>query len=216
MPSLIYYCGNKNYSSWSLRAWIALRKAGLDFTTKMIWLHDKTSIEEMKLLSPNGKVPFLQYDDLCFSESIAICEFAAEHAPFLLPKEQKARAWCRAISAEMHSDFALIRKQMPMNCRAQNRRINIDQSLDAELKRIDTIWSQTRNQYATTTAHGPYLFGEFTIADAMYAPVVARFATYQIPCSSISKSYIEAMLSDSDMVEWYKDGATEERIEGYE
>ncbi|MEM7072692.1 MAG: glutathione S-transferase N-terminal domain-containing protein [Pseudomonadota bacterium] len=130
MPDkIILYCGNKNYSSWSLRAWLALRKAGADFDERMVWLGGETSPEELQQISPNGKVPAIEFHGQRFSESIAICELAAELNPSLMLTTAVEQLWCRSISAEMHSGFMTIRTKMPMNCRNSGRRIGRDDQI---------------------------------------------------------------------------------------
>ncbi|MEM7071918.1 MAG: glutathione S-transferase [Pseudomonadota bacterium] len=208
MSDIIYYCGNKNYSSWSLRGWLALKKAGIDFETKMIPLGGEISQKQLYQISPNGKVPAIDYHGLLFSESLAICELAAQIEPKLMPEDQKAIIWCRAISCEMHSGFQTVRSQMPMNCNATNRNVSYHQKLVEEIERILTIWRQTIDRFADID-QGPFLFGRFTIADAMYAPVVSRFHTYNIKCDPSTQNYISAVLNDEHVKQWYHDASKE-------
>ena len=171
--------GNKNYSSWSLRAWFLLREAGIDFEEHRIALDTAATAEEIAHFSPAGKVPILILDDLTIWDSMAIAETVAERWPDknLWPADPVARAHARCISNEMHSGFLHLRECMPMNCRAMGRKVPIPDELGEEIERVYHSWSECHKRYGDL---GPWLFGDFSTADAMSAPVVLRFRTYGI------------------------------------
>ena len=198
--------GNKNYSSWSMRPWLALKKAGIDFEEIVISLYKGDYKAELKPYSPSGKVPVLITDEVTICDSLAICEYAAEIVPALWPQDQPTRALARSISHEMHSGFAAIRNAMPMNCRANNRKIALSAEINDELSRIETIWSQCLE---THSVKGPWLFGTFTIADAMYAPIVARASTYSISLNQSCNEYMQHVLNDDHVKQWYQASASE-------
>ena len=179
MADFTIFLGNKNYSSWSLRPWLVLRQAGLEFEETRIPLYGAESRAALLAWSPSGRVPVLRHGETAIWDSLAICEYLAESFPEkrLWPRERDARARARSVSAEMHSSFAALRAQMPMNVRASGRRVARTAELGSDLARVAELW---RDCLAEKTARGPFLFGEFSIADAMYAPVVFRFATYGV------------------------------------
>jgi len=176
-PKLVI--GNKNYSSWSLRAWLLLREAGIEFDEHRIVLDVASTAADIAGFSPAGRVPVLQLDDAAVWDSLAIAETVAERWPDaeLWPAHATARAHARSISAEMHSGFAVLRKSMPMNCRAMGRRVALPDDLTHEIDRIFAIWTDCYHRYGSGDG---WLFGKFSVADAMYAPVVLRFRTYGI------------------------------------
>jgi len=198
--SLNLVIGNKNYSSWSLRPWLLMKHAGLDFKETRIQLYQADSAKELLRHNPAGKVPALRDGDLLIWDSLAICEYIAEKTGFGWPKEVAARAHARAISAEMHSGFVNLRSQAPMNARAK-RRIPSTPDLERDVARIDAIWQDCRQRYG---AAGPFLFGNFTIADAMYAPVVLRFNTYGMKLSPASAAYVQTLLADRHLADWLR------------
>ena len=200
--SLKLILGNKNYSSWSLRPWIAMRHAGLDFTDKVIPLYEPGSAEKVRKYSPTGKVPVLIDGDTVIWESLAILDHLAEKFPKaqLWPSDPKARAHARAVSAEMHAGFAPLRQHCPMNMRRDpNKPRELPPEVKANTDRIDAIWTETRSRFGKG---GPFLLGAFSNADAMYAPVVSRFASYGIPASAASRAYIAAMMALPAWKEW--------------
>lgn len=210
--------GNKNYSSWSLRPWLALRMAGIDFEEVRIPLYGPGAKEQILRHSPAGKVPILRDGDRLVFESLAICEYAAELAPQagLWPADAGARAHARSISAEMHAGFGALRGTMPMNVRHRGERLAepLSDAVRADVARITAIFEECRGRHA---AAGPFLFGAFTIADAMFAPVVSRFATYSVALPPASQAYADAVLALAPMQEWIRAGAAEpERIEAFE
>ncbi|MGD2183678.1 glutathione S-transferase family protein [Lusitaniella coriacea] len=200
MAQLILVIGNKNYSSWSLRPWLAMKQAGLDFTEVRIPLDLPNSLQEIQRYSPTGKVPILVHDDLTIWESIAICEYIVDYfAPELLPRDRAARAIARSISAEMHAGFHNLRQGMPMDCRSRYPNEGITLEVQADIERIKKLWQECRNQFG---GKGKFLFGDFTIADAMFAPVISRFATYGVQLDPVGQDYAEAIWSLPAMQEW--------------
>ena len=206
-PQLII--GNKNYSSWSLRPWLALCKAGIEFEEIYIPLYSGGFKQRLLEYSPAGKVPIYLDGDTAVWDSLAIAEHLAENSPELWPSDPGQRAEARSISAEMHSGFAALRGAMPMNCRGVGRTIHQDQAITDDINRIQAIWSQCRTRNA---ASGPWLYGQFSNADAMYAPVVSRFNTYGITGSSAVNDYIQTVLKDPDMQRWYRAAEAESEI----
>lgn len=205
-PKLII--GNKNYSSWSLRAWLLLREADIDFDEHRIALDLATSAEEILRFSPGGTVPVLQLGDLAVWDTMAIAETVAERWPEkqLWPADADARAHARSICAEMHAGFAMLRNLMPMNCRAMGRRIALPDGLGNEIDRIIAIWSACQRQFGGDNG---WLFDEFSIADAMYAPVVLRFRTYGINLPESASFYPQRLLQSQAMQEWLAAAETE-------
>ena len=205
-PKLII--GNKNYSSWSLRSWLLLRETGIEFDEHRIVLDTETAAAEIREFSAAGKVPVLQLDGLTVWDSLAIAETVAERWPSkrLWPADADARAHARSISAEMHAGFDVLRASMPMNCRAMGRRVALPDELTADIDRVIAIWSDCRHRYG-----GDWLFGEFSIADAMYAPVVLRFRTYGINLPESANFYPQRLLQSAAMQEWL--AAAESEIE---
>lgn len=193
--------GNRNYSSWSLRPWLALRAADVDIDVEMIPLQQPDTKERLLATSPSGLVPVLHMDGEVIWDSLAICEAVADMKPDagLWPTDPAARRRARAVSAEMHSGFLPLRMHMPMNIRASHPGAGMGEGVAEDVARIDEIWRVCRDDFGRG---GPYLFGGFTIADCMYAPVVFRFATYRPHMSSIAAGYVEAMLANPWMMEW--------------
>jgi glutathione S-transferase len=198
-PKLII--GNKNYSSWSLRPWLLMREAGIDFEEHRIVLDTPTTRQEIATFSPAGRVPILQLGDLTVWDSLAICETVAERWPdkHLWPVDAEERAHARAISAEMHAGFAVLRDCMPMNCRAMGRIVPIPDELGADIDRVIAIWSECHKRYGD---RGGWLFGDFSVADAMYAPVVLRLRTYGINLPQSAGYYPHRLLESKAMQEW--------------
>lgn len=193
---------NKNYSSWSLRPWLAMRQSGIPFTEILISLAETPEAKAVfQKYSPSRRVPVLIDGDLTLWESIAICEYVAEQFPLahLWPSEQKSRAVARAISAEMHAGFVALRQNMPMDIRARHPGQGLTPAVENDIARITTIWRECRTTYGS---EGEFLFGHFTIADAMFAPVVTRFVTYGVQVNEISKQYMESILALEAMHIW--------------
>jgi glutathione S-transferase len=200
--------GNKNYSSWSLRPWIAMRHASLSFDEEVIPLYERGSRERVLKYSPTAKVPVLLDGDMTIWESLAILDHLAEKFPKaeLWPADPKARAHARAVSAEMHAGFAPLRKHCPMNMRRVGRKRELTAEVAADVRRIEEIWTDCRARFG---AGGPFLFGRFGAADAMYAPVVSRFASYAIGVGAAAEAYMAAMMALPAWQEWRAAGVAE-------
>lgn len=195
--------GNKNYSSWSLRAWLMLKQVGLEFEEIRIPLYQPQTRQQLAHYSPSGKVPVLIHETLVIWESIAIGEYIAELVPDrLLPVDPAIRAIARAVSAEMHAGFLPLRMQLPMDCRTRHSDWCITPEVQQNIDRITAIWHQCRQQGKRTAANGDLLFGQFSLADAMFAPVVSRFVTYGVRLDPISQAYMDAVLSLPAMQTW--------------
>jgi glutathione S-transferase len=207
--SLKLVIGNKNYSSWSMRPWVALRAANIPFEEVSIPLYTGDA-DKQRILSftKSGKVPVLVDDDLTIWDSLAIIEYAAERFPEakLWPQDISARAYARSISAEMHSSFMALRKECGMNLHRPEKAIPLSTDAQADVARIQEIWSDCRRQYGKA---GPFLFGAFSGADAMYAPVVPRFRTYAIPTSPLVADYMKTMQALLAFREWTEGGLAE-------
>jgi glutathione S-transferase len=191
--------GNKNYSSWSLRPWLLMKHLGLGFAERLVPLHTPEFARDVGAVSPTRRVPVLEHGSLVIWDSLAICEYACELAGRGWPREREARAVARAVSAEMHSGFSMLRSQWPMNARAEGRRTAASAERAAEIARIEQLWSDCRQRFG---ADGPWLFGEYSVADAMYAPVVLRFRTYGAQLRDSSRAYVATVLEDAPMREW--------------
>lgn len=187
---------SKNYSSWSLRPWLLMKYFDLPFKEVLLKFDDP-----IRPYSPNAKVPALRDDDLVIWESLAICEYLAERHPdrAMWPRASRARAVARAVSHEMHAGFAALREHMPMNCRKQFPTKGHTSSVEVDVRRITEIWRDCRAAYGSD---GLFLFGAFSIADAMYAPVVWRFTTYAVTLDPVSEAYRTTMLALPAMQEW--------------
>jgi glutathione S-transferase len=184
--------GSKNYSSWSLRPWLAMTVAGIAFEETVLPIYTPGAREKILEYSPSGKVPALIDDKVQVWESLAIIEYAAEKFPAagLWPQQSDARAHARAIAHEMHGGFLPLRRSCPMNMRRTPGAIELAADALANVARIDEIWTDCRARYG-----GPFLFGAFTAADAMYAPVVSRFHTYAVAVGPIARTYMDAVMS---------------------
>lgn len=217
MSRLVLVIANKPYSSWSMRAWLALKATGAPFDEVMIGLDRPDTRERILKYTPSGKVPCLIDGDVTVWESLAICEYLAERFPAagLWPKDIGARALARAVSSEMHAGFMALRRRLPMNCRVTYPPRPIgDAEVTADIVRIEALWADCRRRFS---AGGPFLFGGFTIADATFAPVVTRFATYQVPISATSAAYCRAIEAHPLVAEWIAAArADTNRIEKYE
>ncbi|MEB3753078.1 glutathione S-transferase family protein [Acinetobacter sp. MD2(2019)] len=196
------YLGTKNYSSWSLRPWLAAKKAQIAFQEVVIDFDQPNTKQHILAVSPSGKVPVWVHDDLKIWDSLAICEYLAELAPQLWPEDQATRAIARSVVAEMHSGFVAMRNEMGMNVRAKQRTIALSDAAQQDLARIEQIWTELRGQYQ---ANGEWLFGKFSIADAMFAPVVIRLRAYAVNISPIMQSYVNTFYHDPDFQQWIKD-----------
>ena len=199
----ILYLGNKNYSSWSLRPWLCLRWAGIEFEERLISLkqegYGRGEIAEVLDVSPAGKVPALHVGSSKIWDSLAIAEWAAEQEPELWPQDPAVRAEARSVVCEMHSGFPDLRDQLPMNIERRCRASNLRPATYRDIRRVLAVWDTLRSKYA---AHGPWLFGRRTIADAFYAPIVTRFRTYGIEVPQSAADYASTLLDDADFRVW--------------
>lgn len=204
--------GNKMYSSWSLRPWLAMRAAGILFDEIVVPLYEPASKAALLRHSPAGKVPVLRDGDRLVFESIAICEYAAELAPesALWPADAGARAHARSISAEMHAGFVALRTAMPMNLRVRGARLATppNAEVQADVARVAEIVETTRQRFG---AGGPFLFGAFGIADAMYAPVATRFRSYGVSVPPGVQAWSDAVLGLPAFLEWERAALAETR-----
>ncbi|MHB0990436.1 MAG: glutathione S-transferase family protein [Burkholderiales bacterium] len=201
MSELTLVIGNKNYSSWSLRPWLAMRMVNIPFREVRIPLYDPATADELASWSPSGQVPLLQDDDLKIWDSLAICEYLAEHFPdrHLWPEEERARAVARSVSAEMHAGFANLRRDMSMNIRRRYPDQGRTPDCLRDIQRILQIWGDCRSRFGSG---GNFLFGRFSIADAMFAPVVLRFQTYAYKLDGVAQDYAAVILALAAMREW--------------
>jgi glutathione S-transferase len=189
---------SRNYSSWSLRGWLMCAFAGLDFETVSLPIDDAASRAELLLLAPSFLTPCLTHDGVQVWDTLAIGEYLNEIAPEagLLPADRAARARCRAISGEMHSGFANLRAALPMNLKARHPGFKIWAGAQADIDRVATIWREQLK------GGGPFLFGSLTLADAMYAPVCTRMATYDVALDAVCAAYRDRILALPQMREW--------------
>jgi glutathione S-transferase len=193
--------GNKNYSSWSFRPWIAMKVAGIPFAEVVVSLDAEDFEQRVSQISGSGKVPALADGEIHIWESLAILEYLAEKFPDagLWPAETHARANARAVAAEMHAGFVPLRRHCPMNFWRPVKRRELPDDVSANVKRIEAIWGECRSRFGKS---GPFLFGPFCAADAMYAPVVSRFHTYAIPVGGVARAYMEAVMALPAWAEW--------------
>lgn len=216
MTQLTLIIANKNYSSWSLRAWLAMKQFGLNFNEIRIPLDTPETSSKIRQHSPSGKLPVLLHGSLTVWDSLAICEYLTEEFSDLhwLPEDKAARTLARCISAEMHSGFQSLRQNMPMNCRARFPGKGMTLSVQKDIERITAIWRECRQNFGRD---GDMLFGKFTIADAMYAPVVSRFVTYGVQLDAVCKKYVEAVFALPAMQDWVNAASDEqETLSDYE
>ena len=190
---------SKNYSSWCLRGWLMCRMAGLDFDESQAPIDDPSTRAELLLLSPSFLVPSLMHDGVRLWDTLAIGEYLNEIRPDarLLPAERAARAHCRSICGEMHSGFANLRSALPMNLKAHFPGYKVWAGAQPDIERVNTIWRECLATYG-----GGFLFGRVSMADAMYAPVCARFITYDVKLDDACARYCETIMAMPEMQEW--------------
>jgi glutathione S-transferase len=209
MSGPVLYIGNKNYSSWSMRPWLALKWGGIDFAERVIPLggegYGHSQIKEVRDVSPSGRVPSLHVDGVVIYESLAICEWAAEQAPGLWPNDPLTRAQARAAASEMHAGFAALRRDMSMNVR---RRVASapawPDDTQADLEQLSALWERLYAAFG-----GPFLFGARSLADAMFAPVATRLRTYGVKFTPPAERFCEAIFSDAAFLEWERSAESE-------
>lgn len=209
MSKPILVIGNKNYSSWSLRPYMALAMAGIDFDEKLITFGEPAFSKAVKKISKAGLVPIFVHGKNTVWDSLAIMEYAAEtwDDRNLWPKNKAARAMARSVSAEMHSGFRNLRNACPMNLRRQIKAVPMNDGIRADVARLEALWKECR---AAHGRGGPFLFGKFSIADAMFAPAVTRLETYDIKVSNDTQHYMNAILATPAFHDW-KAGALKEK-----
>ena len=203
--------GNKTYSSWSLRGWLMAKRAGLVFSEHKLSMDTPEFARDIVDLSPSGRVPVLRHEGLVIWDSLAIGEYLAERCPDagLWPEAAAERARARSISAEMHAGFESLRAALPFNCRASGRRVRVDAATQKDIDRIAAIW---RDCLAAKSAAGPWLFGNFTIADAMYLPVALRFVTYGIELDDAAAGYVATCNADERVRGWRAEAQRESEV----
>lgn len=201
MPKLKLFIADYNISSWSLRAWLPLRQSGLAFETERFLFDANFTSPEFRRVSPSGQVPCLHVDGFPIWDSLAICEYAAEisDGPGLWPADRRARARARSVAAEMHASFRSLPKELRLNIADRRPTPTLSDEGRADVERILDIWRGSRREFG---ADGPFLFGRFSIADAMFAPVVTRFTTYRWPVDAEVQAYMDAIWALSGMQEW--------------
>ncbi|MCG8508002.1 MAG: glutathione S-transferase family protein [Rhodospirillales bacterium] len=210
------FIGNKNYSSWSLRGWLVMKKTGAEFEEAVLRLAVPETHSAISAHSPSGLVPALRWPGGTVWDSLSITEFLAERFPEagLWPDDPETRAVARSVAAEMHSGFSSLRGELPMNVRARYPDTVIGDETSADIRRIEEIWNSCRSTYGSG---GPYLFGQYSAADAFYAPVVSRFRTYGVGLGEAAQSYAEASWNWPHMREWIAAAETEPyTVEKYE
>jgi glutathione S-transferase len=208
-PTLVI--GNKTYSSWSLRPWLLLKHSGVDFNELRIPFHSDQWKREIHRHSPSGKVPVLKDGGLSVWDTISICEYINERwtGGLSWPEQSDARAVARSVSAEMHAGFSHLRHSLPMNCRRRFSGFSIPDNAAIDVARVLEIWRTCRHGYGGA---GPWLFGEFSIADAMFAPVALRFHGYGVRLSGAEAAYVETVLLDGAVREWIRAAVEETEI----
>lgn len=210
MAKLHLVIANKNYSSWSLRAWLALRCMGIPFDETVIPLDTPQSAKAIRKHSKAGRLPVLHHGDGTIWESLAIIEYLAETFPDkpFWPRSRAARALARSVANEMHAGFQPLQNFYPMNLRRAKkpRPLSVPNDVQANIDRIQELWSECRK---TLGKHGPFLFGRFSAADAMYAPVVTRFETYDVPVTGENRRYMNEVLKLKEFIAWKSEALKE-------
>jgi glutathione S-transferase len=199
MSSATLTIASKNYGSWSLRGWLLCRMAGLDIEEQIIPSDNSSARAELLLLSPSFRVPCLKHDGIKVWDTLAIAEYLSELLPGagLLPQDRAARSHCRSICGEMHSGFSNLRSALPMNLKAHYPGFKVWAGAQPDIDRILDIWRECFDTY-----EGPYLFGALSMADAMYAPVVTRFLTYDLALDAVCSAYCNRIIELPHMQEW--------------
>jgi glutathione S-transferase len=201
MAELVLTIANRNYSSWSMRAWLALEQTGAPFREELIWFDEDADRRQRLERSPTGRVPVLRHGQLVVWDSLAIGEYLAETFPEagLWPPDRAARARARSVCAEMHSGFGAIRSRMPMNVRARKPLRDRGPEVASEIERVRQLWTDARREHGSG---GPYLFGTRSLADAFYAPVACRFVSYGVRLDGEAGAYVETLLRTPAVRDW--------------
>jgi len=211
MSNLTLIIGNKNYSSWSLRPWVFLRQKQIEFNEIRVALFTQTSDIELAEYNSDSKVPVLKDGDYVIWDSLSILEYIAEKYPQAngWPADPEARAFARSMSCEMHASFSAVRQELPMNCRKQFKNIKLSADAEREIERIKQLWRQSRSRFG---AQGEWLFGDYSIADAMFAPVALRFAGYGISLHGSEADYVSSVLNQPCIIDWIAAGKKEKEV----
>lgn len=206
--SLTLVIGNKNYSSWSLRAWLVMELAGVPYEEVLVPLYGPESRRRLLQHSPTGKVPVLKTEDGVIWDSLAIAEYLAERFPeaHLWPRSQAARAMARSVCAEMHSGFVALRSHLPMDLRRDQALAQLPAEAQADIDRVCALWQACQAQFAQD---GSFLFGHVSIADAFFAPVAARLRSYQVALPSAAQAYVDTLYQWPVFQRWYQAGLQE-------
>jgi glutathione S-transferase len=214
MPEITLVIGDKNYSSWSLRAWLALKATGAPFREELVRLYQPDTRLRILAHSAAGKVPVLKDGPITVWESLAIGEYLAERFPAarLWPADAAARAYARSVATEMHGGFPALRRELPMDCRKRAAMPQISGEAQASIERITAMWRDARKRFG---AGGDMLFGHFTVADCMYAPVVSRFVSYGMRLDPVCAAYRDAVIALPAMQEWLAGAAAESEPAAY-
>jgi glutathione S-transferase len=197
------YIGDKRYSSWSMRPWLALKHAGIDFEEVVVPLDTPEFVQRIGGISPTRTVPALHLDGLVVWDSLAISEWAAEQAPLLWPADPGLRATARAMAATMHSGFSALRREAPMNLGRRDKPKPLSEAALKDVARIEALWRDYR------TGDGPFLFSAWSIADAFWTPVATRIRSYAIPVGAAAQAYVDVLLREPHFQDWL-DGALAE------
>lgn len=208
MSDLHLIIANKNYSSWSMRPWLVMTNAGLSFRETLILLDEPDTAQKIREHGRAGKVPILHHGDVTVWESLAIIEYVAETFPDakVWPEAPKARAVARAVSSEMHAGFTALRRTCPMNLRRPRKAVAMDDAANTDVAAIQALWRSCRKEFGQ---EGPFLFGTFSGADAMFAPVVTRFHTYDIAVDDDTREYMATVFSLPAFQAWRNAGLQE-------
>lgn len=212
---LTLFIGNKNYSSWSLRAWLALKAADVPFEERLLPFGTPEFAAAFEGLASPRRVPLLMHDGVPVWDSLAIIEHVAERYPdkALWPGDRSARAMARSVAAEMHSGFQNLRRHMPMNLWRPVETRAYGDEVAADIARILQVWQTARSQFGS---QGPFLFGRFCAADAMYAPAATRLRTYGVPLDPVSAAYVEAIHAEPNFAVWKAEGVKETWVEPHD
>ena len=212
MSNFTLIIGNKNNSTWSLRGYLALKHADINFDEIMVSLRPRLDREKLDRLTPAGKVPTLKHNDDYIWDSLAICEYMNDLYPEKLfwPEDINIRAQARCAAAEMHSGFSSLRLAMPMACHSVFDRPQISNDLKNDIDRVVKLWTDSLTKY---TDLGPYLYGTYSIADMMFAPLVFRFKSYQIELPQLLEKYCDTIIQHPDIQEWLKDANPDDAAE---
>lgn len=211
MSKLTLIIGNKNYSSWSLRPWVFLKQNQIEFEEKRVALFTQKTDQELAEYNSDSKVPILKDGDLVVWDSMSILEYISEKYMNSngWPAETEARAFARSVCCEMHSSFFALRNELPMNCRKTFKNVSLSSDAEREIVRVRKLWRQCRARFG---AEGEWLFGQYSIADAMFAPVALRFAGYSIALEGVEADYLQSVLNQACIVDWIEAGKKEKEV----